>query len=1098
MLTLKLFGGCSLHFDEQPVEIQGGDKVRALLTYLALENQRMHERQALAALLWPEIPDEDARSRLRVALSRLKSSLAPFEEAVGAALLDVEHGGVRLSTGSVLRVDARRFDDLLAECQGHPHRGAAACFACRSRLQEAVELYHGGFLESFSLADAVAFDEWSALYREHFEQGFLGALEVLADYHLRRGDTSRAQDYARRQLALEPWREAAHRQLMHALATTGKRAAALAQYRTCQQVMKQEFDASPSPATTALYERIQRAELGTGRMGRGHNLPAPATPLVGRQGEMRQVLERLSDPVTRLITLSGPGGVGKTRLALEIAWEALGGFGHGVWWVSLVGGAAPQGNAEDNLSSLVAALASALEADFSTKADLAGQVRRYLREREILLVLDSFEHLVEPCAPWVAQLLREAPRLAVLVTSRKRLNLRSEWALSLPGLPAVPADVVWSEGEELPPAVQLFYERAARVGCQLPVNQNNFAQVAKICTLLEGLPLGVELAAAWTPVMGLGNIARAIENDLDFLAGEHPELAKRHRSLRAVFNSSWERLAPEERRALAGMSVFQGSFDRLAAERVVGIGLGEISALEQRSLLQTGADGRLRLHARLRGYAAEQVASLPDLQGLAARHARHYLGHLIASREALFGMSPRPALDVIRAEWDELRAAWSWATRALSLELLTPAIKPLARFARLSGWMVEAARLFEDARLGLLAQTCKTESSVVRLQCELLFAQTELIRVQGNYARSLELCQEAQELAAGIDDAATARWALCQIAELYIDLGNLTAAAGHLERLRASPDLLPGLHARLHYVLGILAVKRGDLDRAEASFEEALIFYQRVGDALMELSITNWLAEVNYFRGQYVEALRLTQTHLELARAQGDRFTEADTLSKRGLIYLELGDLRQARPFIEAALALSVEIGDPQQQAHNLALLGRYWQAQADLGNAHHYLEQASTAFSKMGLCYDEMEAGLALGELYLQAGYRKEASKQLQAALEYFEKNGGRDQVARALAGLALLDHAESRFTEALQRIEVLLPELDRAAAPLSVYLACYHILVALEDARAGDVLEIARRMLHSRADQIHDAVLRRAFLQNVPAHRQIMGGLPERPVYK
>lgn len=1094
MLTLNLFGGFQLKINGRPVDALAGDKARALLAYLAMENDRAHSRQAIAALLWPETGDTEARNRLRVTLSRLRSGLDALEDAGGKDLLIIDRDQLQLNPEATLFVDARNFAELVTKSEHHEHRSMAACHECRERLIQAIGLYQGIFLEGFAMSDSIAFDEWMLLQQERFQQGVLRALQSLANYHLRRSEAPQTVLYAQRQLDLEPWRESAHRQLIHAHALAGDRGAALAQYQACKQIMEEEFNASPSPKTTALYERVQRAELGTGSKERNHNLPAPATTLVGRQNELEQLLKWLADPTSRLVTLSGPGGVGKTRLALEAAWEILGSFEHGVWWVSLSGESALQTGEASRTNPLVSALAVTLDADFSTKGELEGQVRRYLRDRDLLLILDNFEHLVETGAFWLDQLLREAPRLVVMVTSRRRLNIRGEWLFSLSGLPALPEGFEWHDGVELPPAVQLFYERAAQAGRRLPEDKTTRNLIVKLCILLQGLPLGVELAAAWTPVLGLADISLAIENDLDFLASKQSGLTVRHRSLRAVFNSSWERLSADQKRALAGMSVFQGQFSRSAAEQIVGIGLEEISALEERSLLQVAQDGRLSLHARLRGFAAEQVASILDLEDLPSWHAKYYMDLLTTSRDALYGRMPRPALEAIRIDWVELRAAWTRTVRTLDLESLALGITPLARFARLSSWTFEVARLYQESAETLEYLGDESDPEVVRIRSELLLAGSEVIRQRGDHPQSLNLCRQARFLAQGIGNLAARRWADCQIVELNIDLGELKLAEQHLLQLSSDPELPGGMIARLRYARGMLAIKRGELDEAEAFLLDSLAFYQGVGDAVMELSTTIWLSRVNYYRGRYVEVLELHQSHLQLARDLGDRFVETAALGKLGMIYLELGDFQRSRPMIEAALALSHEIGDLTEQAENLVLLGRFWQLQGDLGNAHHYLSEAISAFRDIGLRYEQMETTLLLGEVYIQAGYQQAAGEKLRTALDYFSENGGRDHADRARAGLAQLSLAQGVPAEALQLVETLLPELDQGVLPLTVHLACYRVLESLGDRRAAEVLALTQRLLYARAEWINDSDLRRCFLENIPVHQKIIDAAGKR----
>jgi len=1088
MLTLNLFGGFQLRFDDQLVDNLGGDKGRALLAYLGLEDERPHERQALAALLWPEITDSEARNRLRVTLSRLRSGLSDLVEQIGGELLLTDRDNVQINPEVGLIVDARTFSRLLKECERHEHRSMVACYTCRSRLEEAILLYNGDFLQHFALLDAISFDEWMSLNKERFQLDVIRAMEVLADYHLRRGESLLAVKYARLQLAHEPWRESAYRQLIYALALGGQRGEAMAQYQICQQILESEFGASPSPATTALYERIQRAELGTGHLGPAHNLPVPSTPLVGRQAEMEQVLERLSDPDARIVTISGPGGVGKSRLAIEIAWETLGTYVHGVWWISLTESSSIEEPGGSSENPLVSAIATALDVDFSTYEELDLQVRRYLRDRNILLILDNFEHLVGKSSQWIAQLLREAHQLVIMVTTRQRLNLHNEWILSLNGLQALPENINWTEDQALPPAVELFYERALMVNRQLSLEKDTLDLVVKICVLLDGLPLGVELAAAWTPLMSLSEIASSIEGDLDFLSSERSEISTRHRSLRAVFNSSWERLSPDVKRAFAGLSIFKGQFERAAAEQIVEIGREEFSALEQRSLLQVAPDGRLSLHARLRGYAAEKINSLPNLDDLRMRHSQYYLGCLAGFRESLYHRNPYPILEAIRADWEEYRAAWIWALEASVVSLLSSCVRPLARFERLSGWSLDVMRLMENSIDVLSRYGERASKQAIRLQAELVLAQVELTRHRGEFLKSLRYCQESLRLGQSIGEPAVTHWAICQIAELNTELGNLDEAAVHLTRLDSEPELGSGVRARLSFGWGVLAVKHGDLHKADAFLQDALAYYRGVEDALMELSVTKWSFAVQFLSGRFEESLRLAQSHLELARALGDRFTEVDALKNLGLVFLELGDLRQSRPLFDSALALSLEIRHTQAQAETLMLHGRFWQYQGDLGNAYHYLDHASLTFAGLGLRFNEMEAELALGEVYLQAGHSQVAADRLSAALEYFKTNRGRDQINRARAGLALLAAAEGQVDEALKQVDALLPELNRSAMQLYVHLSIIQTLIAIGDSRSVEILERTRSLLQARSEKIQDPIIRRSYLENVPAHREIM----------
>jgi DNA-binding SARP family transcriptional activator len=289
-LELALLGGFHAALDGAPLGGFDADKTRALLAYLAVERAYPQRREALAGLLWPEFSDDAARRNLRYALFKLRQVFG--EDTDQAGLLQVTPQTVALDPAAVCQIDVAEFAQLLAACRAHRHRRLAACGACHTRLEQAVALYRGAFLQGFFLAGCQAFEEWLLLKREGLQQAAVEALVSLAQYHEARAEPARALDYTYRLLALEPWREDAHRQAMRLLAQTGQRSAALAQYTTCCAVLAAELQAAPDAATTALYERLRASDAPECLAARPpDNLPAPRTPFIGREAELRRLNE---------------------------------------------------------------------------------------------------------------------------------------------------------------------------------------------------------------------------------------------------------------------------------------------------------------------------------------------------------------------------------------------------------------------------------------------------------------------------------------------------------------------------------------------------------------------------------------------------------------------------------------------------------------------------------------------------------------------------------------------------------------------------------------------------------------------------------------
>jgi DNA-binding SARP family transcriptional activator len=361
-LSLALLGPLQIRLDGAPVTALESDKVRALLAYLALEAEQPHRRDALAGLLWPERPERAAHLSLNQALSNLRQAIG--DRTAPAPLLRITPETIQFDRASDHDLDVAAFSHLLNACDQHLHRHAETCTSCARRLHQAVELYRGDFLDQFFLSDSAAFEEWTLLKREQLHRRAIVAFARLADYHERRGEYDQAQQYTWRQLELDPWREESHRQLMRVLALSGQRSAALVQYATCRRVLAEELGVEPEEETTALYGRIQRGEALTDAQPvlPPTNLAAhtPPSPLIGRETELAQLADRLELRDCRMLTLVGPGGIGKTRLALQAATDLGASFPDGVAFVPLA--------ALSAIELLVPAIAGALTLTLSGRS----------------------------------------------------------------------------------------------------------------------------------------------------------------------------------------------------------------------------------------------------------------------------------------------------------------------------------------------------------------------------------------------------------------------------------------------------------------------------------------------------------------------------------------------------------------------------------------------------------------------------------------------------------------------------------------------------------------------------------------------------------
>jgi predicted ATPase/DNA-binding SARP family transcriptional activator len=627
-LSLGVLGSVHIMLNGQRVTGFVYTKALALLAYLAVEADRAHRRETLAELLWPDQPEQAGRDTLRQVLAKLRHTLN--DQLAERPFLLVTRHTLQFNRASDYDLDMERFVALLTACETHPHRQMETCVPCVQRLQQAVDLYRGDFLDSnrnqFPLPDSVAFHEWVTLRQEDLRQRALRALANLAAYHEQRGEYAQVCRAAERQIELEPWHENAHRQLMRALFFEGQRSAALEQYKQCSRILAEELQIEPEAETTTLYQQIRKGALSIVqveardvRLGHRHNaltqhnLPLQPTPFIGRKRELQEIEALFSSGSCRLLTLVGPPGIGKTRLALQAAAQCLDYFPDGVAFIPL----APVTSGD----IMILAIADALRLSLRGREAPKVQLLTYLREKETLLVLDNLEHLIDE-AGLLIELLASAPRVNILVTSHERLHLQWEWLRDVHGL-----DVPDSEQHQNMAdydAIALFLQCAQRISGYFSLVAAQ-ADVVRICRLVAGMPLGIELAAAWVRVLPCSEIASGIEHSLDLLSTDLQNIPARHRSMRAAFDYSWRLLSEEERRIFSKLSVFIGGFDSEAAAQGMDVSLSLLAALVDKALLHRTVTGRYRIHEYLRQYAYEQLKEAGELEVAHSCHVRYFL-----------------------------------------------------------------------------------------------------------------------------------------------------------------------------------------------------------------------------------------------------------------------------------------------------------------------------------------------------------------------------------------------------------------------------------------------------------------------------------------
>lgn len=912
-LALALLGPMHVTLDGQSVTGFKYDKVRALLAYLAVEADRPHERQALLGMLWPDLPEDAARNNLRQTLLTLREAIG--DRAAQPPFLLTSRATIQFNRASDHWLDVSAFTALLAACERHAHANAASCKACAQRLQQTVDLYRGPFLAEFFLPDSEAFEEWAVLKREGLHRLLLTALERLVAYHERRGQYERALGCAQRLLALDPWREEIHRDAIRLHLLNGERSAALEQFAQCRRVLADELGLEPEPETQALYEHIRdghahRAGALSLPSARRHTLPSQPTPFVGREAELAEIGRMLDSGECRLLTLIGPGGIGKTRLALQAATERVDTFVDGVFFVPLAG--------LPTADMLGGTLATALELESGAAADLRAQLLHYLRDKELLLVLDNFEHLLDG-TELLTDILHHAPEVTLLVTSRARLNLRAEWLFDVPGLPLpyVPSrDEPVHEATATNDAVQLFVQSARRVCTGFTLTIHNQASVVQICRLVAGMPLAIELAAALVRALSCMEIAQELERGSAFLTTTARDTPARHRSLRAVFEHSWQLLPGEEQRTLRRLAVFRGGFRREAAEELGGATLTELTSLIDTSLIRYNRVGRYDLHELVRQYAEAKLVSADEDQPIRRRYADYYLKLAETAETHFFDAEQQTWLTRLEEEHDNLRTVLQWALGAGALETALRLAGALTRFWAIRGHLGEGRNWLEQA----LKQPGRDDISThVRLKA--LNGAGTLARLQGDLVGASQWLNACLALSRIANET---RWSAIAL-----------------------------------NALGLVARFQGDLTRATALYEESLALSRAVGDQRSIVNALANLASVVNIQGNHERAAMLYEESLAFSRAAGDKLGIAADLNNLGNAVFELGEYDRAWALYEESRALYAASGDQYGVSLALCNLGDLAHHRGHTEHAQAYLAEslalAHTLSNNLG-CIEALE----------------------------------------------------------------------------------------------------------------------------------------------
>jgi predicted ATPase/transcriptional regulator with XRE-family HTH domain len=771
------------------------------------------------------------------------------------------------------------------------------------------------------------------------------------------------------------------------------------------------------------------------------SLPSQPTPFIGRLAELAALDSLFANAATHLITITGPGGIGKSRLALAAAERqvAAGRFRDGAVFVAL----APLSAPEHLSATLAEALGFPLASSGTQTRTPPEQILGYLRTKELLVILDNCEHLLDSLRELAVQILDAAPGVRLLTTSRERLNLQGEQLVPLGGLSA----------EAAADAAALFTATAARSRPRFRLSAENQADVARICALVGGMPLAIELAASWIDTLALSEIAVEITRDLGLLASEAYDLPERHRSMRAVFDATWQRLDEAERDVFARLAVFRGGCTRPAAQAVAGATLRQLHTLVGKSVLRyRPEDERYVIHELLRQYAAERLAADPAHErATREQHAAHYLDAIGQRAADLTGARQREALDAIEADGENVRVAWAWATAHRRLDLLAEALEPLALFYQWRGRFEEGLAACAQASAALagldMPAALLTQARALGWQSAFASALMQIDDAIGLAEQGLAILDTAP--LAAVDTRAVRAFLLLRHADVAafrsVDAAAVEARSS-LALARALSDPW-AIGAAGMYVALLLSLGGHEADALEA-FAECVGVLRGLGDRILRAQALAGLSKAARYSGRYHEAHGAAEECLELGRQLGNPALIAQGHSHLGITVWYLGDFPRAYAHLQESLAICTELGDPDGSAFAcnnhyrlclvLVAMGRLLEAQATAERGLQLARHLGNTIAEGG-CLEQ------LGLFALSQGDAERAHALMSDSAGIMRALGAADELSALEGNLALAEHGLGQTRAARRRLVRSLRNAALMSTPLVLgrLVACSAVLL-------------------------------------------------------
>lgn len=881
ILSIRLLGGFHLSYQGEAVNTVNTTRLQSLLTYLVLHKEAPIPRQQVAFLFWPDSSEAQARTNLRNLLHGLRAALPHSDHYLFA-----DKHSLHWRPSKAFSLDVDNFSSLASDT------------ASLQDLKVAVTTYTGDLLPD-------CYDDWIQPVRERLQQSYLTALEKLLVSLADGGQPREALEYAQVLLRYDPIREETYRHLMRLHAQLGDRASVVRTYKTCVLVLKQELDVKPSSATVETYQKwvTHHTDWSSYQETKGpspqeflavNNLPTSLTSLIGRKQELKQLSALLSNH--RLVTLSGIGGVGKTRLALATATEMPARYRDGLFLVDLAQVSDPE--------KIVPAITGVLYAGDDVRVSGLGGLANFLSDQNMLLILDNCEHLTQEVGRITATLLRACPELTILATSRVALKVEMETVWQVPPL-LIPGEIEVVETEDMAAQVQslrfnesveLFVERATSNLPTFTPTAEVLLSIGEICRRLEGIPLAIEMAAARVKMVTVKQIVQRLDDAIGLLQHPATDISSRHQTMQAIMDWSFAMLTPVEGKLFARLSVFAGDFSLQAVEMVCqGQGIQEeeildlLAGLVDQSLVQprqSYPEIRFRLHELTRQYAYQKLQTQDNPTYWQDRHLDYFVDLAEEAEIELRRRSQIEWFNRLDLERENIRVALRWAldedkhSERKYIQAAVQLVKTLWGYWFTRGWFSEG-RYFAEQTLDSLNRTRQMGLGLGSI----LYIAASLSLFQGDLPQAAEYSYKSL--------------AVCEV----------------------NSDIFGQVMSHVH--LGSITMYQRDIAQADNHFRKGFELATAFGDPWLEALVALFSGDFSATNGDTQSAQKQYQHGLDIARRAGVTFHIVYLLAGLAKVALKQGNTQQAAMFIEEGLHLSELIGEKRVISRNLNIRGR-------------------------------------------------------------------------------------------------------------------------------------------------------------------------------